>query len=130
MKTTIYHNPRCSKSRDALKFLTDAGVDAEVILYLDTGWSAETLKSLKTETGLSWESMLRADAAKELKTAIDNGDEQIIINHILTNPVALERPFVTTSKGTRLCRPITHLLEIIDERPTSPWFTERGEPVL
>ena len=37
MKTTIYHNPRCSKSRDALKFLTDAGVDAEVILYLDTG---------------------------------------------------------------------------------------------
>ncbi len=130
MKTTIYHNPRCSKSRDALKFLTDAGVDAEVILYLDTGWSAETLKSLKTETGLSWESMLRADAAKELKTAIDNGDEQIIINYILTNPVALERPFVTTSKGTRLCRPITQLLEIIDERPPSPWVTERGEPVL
>ncbi len=130
MKTTIYHNPRCSKSRDTLKFLTDAGVDAEVILYLDTGWSAETLKSLKTETGLSWESMLRADAAKELKTAIDNGDEQIIINHILTNPVALERPFVTTSKGTRLCRPITQLLEIIDERPPSPWVTERGEPVL
>jgi arsenate reductase len=130
MKTTIYHNPRCSKSRDALKFLTDAGVDAEVILYLDTGWSAETLKSLKTETGLCWESMLRADVAKELKTAIDNGDEQIIINYILTNPVALERPFVTTSKGTRLCRPITQLLEIIDERPPSPWVTERGEPVL
>ncbi len=130
MRTIIYHNPRCSKSRDALKFLNDSGVDPEIVLYLASGWETETLKSLKTNSGLSWETMLRADAAKELKTAIASADEQVIIDYILTNPVALERPFVTTAKGTRLCRPITRIFEIVDQRPASPWFTEKGEQVL
>ena len=130
MKTIIYHNPRCSKSRDALKFLNDSGIDPEIVLYLESGWETETLKSLKTNSGLTWETMLRADAAKELKTAIASADEQVIIDYILTNPVALERPFVTTAKGTRLCRPITRIFEIVDQRPASPWFTEKGEQVL
>ena len=130
MRTIIYHNPRCSKSRDALKFLNDSGIDPEIVLYLESGWETETLKSLKTNSGLNWETMLRADAAKELKTAIASADEQVIINYILTNPVALERPFVTTAKGTRLCRPITLIFEIVDQRPASPWFTEKGEQVL
>lgn len=130
MRTIIYHNPRCSKSRDALKFLNDSGIDPEIVLYLESGWETETLKSLKTNSGLTWETMLRADAAKELKTAIASADEKVIINYILTNPVALERPFVTTAKGTRLCRPITRIFEIVDQRPASPWFTEKGEQVL
>lgn len=130
MRTIIYHNPRCSKSRDALKFLNDSGIDPEIVLYLESGWETETLKSLKTNSGLTWETMLRADAAKELKTAIASADEQVIIDYILTNPVALERPFVTTAKGTRLCRPITRIFEIVDQRPASPWFTEKGEQVL
>lgn len=130
MRTIIYHNPRCSKSRDALKFLNDSGVEPEIVLYLESGWETETLKSLKTNSGLTWETMLRADAAKELKTAIASADEQVIIDYILTNPVALERPFVTTTKGTRLCRPITQIFEIVDQRPASPWFTEKGEQVL
>jgi arsenate reductase len=130
MRTIIYHNPRCSKSRDALKFLNDSGVDPEIVLYLASGWETETLKSLKTNSGLTWETMLRADAAKELKTAIASADEQVIIDYILTNPVALERPFVTTTKGTRLCRPITRIFELVDQRPASPWFTEKGEQVL
>ena len=130
MRTIIYHNPRCSKSRDALKFLNDSGIDPEIVLYLESGWETETLKSLKTNSGLTWETMLRADAAKELKTAIASADEQVIIDYILKNPVALERPFVTTAKGTRLCRPITRIFEIVDQRPASPWFTEKGEQVL
>lgn len=130
MRTSIYHNPRCSKSRDVLKFLNDSGVDPEIVLYLESGWDTDTLKSLKTNTGLSWEAMLRSDATNELKTAIESGDDKVIINHILTNPVALERPFVTTPKGTRLCRPITQIFDIVDQRPASPWFTEKGELVL
>ena len=130
MRATIYHNPRCSKSRDALKFMNDAGIDPEIILYLDAGWSEETLIALKTDSGLSWADMLRADAAKELKASLDSDDEQTIIEYIVANPVALERPFVTTLKGTRLCRPITQLLEIVDQQPASPWFTEKGEQIL
>lgn len=130
MTTTIYHNPRCSKSRDALKFLNDSGVEPIVVHYVDVGWTPDTLLTLKQESGLSWETMLRADAAAELKDALENNNEQQIIHYLIANPVALERPFVTTPMGTRLCRPIQTLLEIIDQRPISPWHTEKGERVI
>ena len=130
MDTTIYHNPRCSKSRDALKFLNDSGVEPIVVHYVDVGWTLDTLLTLKQESGLSWETMLRADAAAELKDALENNNEQQIIHYLIANPVALERPFVTTPMGTRLCRPIQRLLEIIDQRPISPWHTEKGERVI
>jgi len=130
MTTTIYHNPRCSKSRDALKFLNDSGVEPIVVHYVDVGWTPDTLLTLKQESGLSWETMLRADAAAELKDALENNNEQQIIHYLIANPVALERPFVTTPMGTRLCRPIQRLLEIIDQLPISPWHTEKGERVI
>ena len=130
MTTTIYHNPRCSKSRDALKFLNDSGVEPIVVHYVDVGWTPDTLLTLKQESGLSWETMLRADAAAELKDALENNNEQQIIHYLIANPVALERPFVTTPMGTRLCRPIYKLLEIIDQLPISPWHTEKGERVI
>lgn len=130
MTTTIYHNPCCSKSRDALKFLNDSGVEPIVVHYVDVGWTPDTLLTLKQESGLSWETMLRADAAAELKDALENNNEQQIIHYLIANPVALERPFVTTPMGTRLCRPIQRLLEIIDQRPISPWHTEKGERVI
>ena len=130
MDTTIYHNPRCSKSRDVLKFLNDSGVEPIVVHYVDVGWTLDTLLTLKQESGLSWETMLRADAAAELKDALENNNEQQIIHYLIANPVALERPFVTTPMGTRLCRPIQTLLEIIDQRPISPWHTEKGERVI
>ena len=130
MTTTIYHNPRCSKSRDALNFLNDSGVEPIVVHYVDVGWTPDTLLTLKQESGLSWETMLRADAAAELKDALENNNEQQIIHYLIANPVALERPFVTTPMGTRLCRPIQTLLEIIDQRPISPWHTEKGERVI
>ena len=130
MSVTIYHNPRCSKSRDALRFLNDSGLKPTIMLYLDAGWTAEILVSLKQSTDLGWEKMLRADAARELTTAIANADNKKIIDYVIKNPVALERPFVTTAKGTRPCRPLTALLEIIDERPRSPWLTEKGEEII
>jgi arsenate reductase len=130
MTTTIYHNPCCSKSRDALKFLNDSGVEPIVVHYVDVGWTPDTLLTLKQESGLSWETMLRADAAAELKDALENNNEQQIIHYLIANSVALERPFVTTPMGTRLCRPIQRLLEIIDQRPISPWHTEKGERVI
>ena len=130
MSATIYHNPRCSKSRDALRFLNDSGLKPTIVLYMDAGWTAEILVSLKQSTDLDWEKMLRTDAARELKTAIANADNKKIIDYVIQNPVALERPFVTTPKGTRLCRPLSALLEIIDERPRSPWLTEKGEEII
>ena len=51
MSVTIYHNPRCSKSRDALRFLNDSGLKPTIVLYMDAGWTAEILVSAQTKHG-------------------------------------------------------------------------------
>lgn len=126
----IFHNPQCSKSRDVLRFLKDAGVEPEVTLYLQTGWTRDVLLKLKEQSGLGWEIMLRNDAKKTLQAAIEENDDEVIIQQAINDPGIIERPFVITSKGVRLCRPITQLFEIVDTKPASPWLTERGERII
>lgn len=130
MQVTIYHNPKCSKSRDALRFLRDAGIKPTVVLYLDTGWTASLLHDLKEGTGLLWHEMLRPDARATLQGPIKKNKEAAIIQYVIDSPVALERPFVVSDRGTRLCRPIQIIFQIIESRPKSPWLTEKGIPVL
>ena len=130
MKVTIYHNPKCSKSRDALRFLRDAGIEPTIVLYLDTGWTAKLLRDLKAATGLGWHEMLRPDARATLQDQIEKKEEAAIIQHVINYPAALERPFVVSDTGTRLCRPIEAIFEIVGARPKSPWQTEKGVPVL
>ena len=130
MKVTIYHNPKCSKSRDALRFLRDAGLEPTIVLYLDTGWTAALLHDLKAATGLGWQEMLRPDTRAILQDSINKNEDAVIIQHVINYPAALERPFVVSGKGTRLCRPIQAIFEIVEARPKSPWLTEKGVPVL
>ena len=130
MKATIYHNPKCSKSRDALRFLKDSGIDPTIVLYLEAGWTAETLHELKENSDLDWKQMLRPDTQTTLKNALDENDVATVINYLIDQPVGLERPFVVTEKGTRLCRPIEAIFEITDLRPLAPWLTEKGTRVI
>ena len=130
MKVTIYHNPKCSKSRDALRFLRDAGIEPTIVLYLDTGWTAALLHDLKAATGLGWQEMLRPDTRAILQDSINKNEDAVIIQHVINYPAALERPFVVSGKGTRLCRPIQAIFEIVEARPKSPWLTEKGVPVI
>ena len=130
MKATIYHNPKCSKSRDALRFLRDAGIEPTIVLYLDTGWTAKLLRDLKAATGLGWHEILRPDALAILQDLIEKNEEDAIIQYVINYPAALERPFVVSDRGTRLCRPIQAIFEIVGAKPKSPWLTEKGVPVL
>jgi arsenate reductase (glutaredoxin) len=130
MKVTIYHNPQCGKSRDALRFLRDAGIEPIIVLYIDTGWTTTLLRDLKAATGLGWQEMLRPDARVILQNSIKKNEDAVIIQYVINNPAALERPFVVSDKGTRLCRPIQAIFEIVQARPKSPWLTEKGVPVL
>ena len=130
MKATIYHNPKCSKSRDALRFLRDAGIEPTIVLYLDTGWTAALLHYLKAATGLGWKEMLRPDTRVILQDSINKNEDAVIFQHVINYPAALERPFVVSGKGTRLCRPIQAIFEIVEARPKSPWLTEKGVPVI
>ena len=79
MKVTIYHNPKCSKSRDALRFLRDAGIEPTIVLYLDTGWTAAVLHDLKAAAGLGWQEMLRPDTRAILQDSINKNEDAVIV---------------------------------------------------
>lgn len=106
MKATIWHNPRCSKSRAALAILQDAGVEVDVIEYLKHPPTAAKLKQLYADAGMSLRDGLRSDA----KVA---GDDSAVLAAMAANPAIIERPLVETSKGVRLGRPPERIREIL-----------------
>jgi arsenate reductase len=111
MKATIYHNPRCSKSRETLAILQDAGADVTVIEYLKAPPSREELKRLYAKAGMTPREGLRVaeDAAKPLKTVSDDA----ILDAMVADPILIERPLVETDKGVRLGRPPEKVREIL-----------------
>ncbi len=111
MKATIYHNPRCSKSREALAILHDAGADITVVEYLNTPPSRAELARLYAKAGLSPRDGLRKaeDGAKPLKDASDDA----ILDAMAADPILIERPLVETEKGVRLGRPPEVIREIL-----------------
>jgi arsenate reductase len=112
VNATIYHNPRCSKSREALAILNGTpGLAVEVVEYLKTPPSRETLKALYQRAGMTAREGLRIaeDAAKPLKGA----DDDAILDAMAANPILIERPLVATDKGVRLGRPPERVREIL-----------------
>lgn len=106
MKATIYHYPRCSKSREALAILQDAGAEVEIVEYLKHPPSAETLRDLYARAGISPRDGLRKDA----KVA---GDDEAVLAAMAADPAIIERPLVATAKGVRLGRPPERVREIL-----------------
>ena len=111
MKATIYHNPRCSKSREALALLEAAGADVTVIEYLKTPPNRAELARLYAKAGMTPRQGLRAaeDGAKPLKTASDDA----ILDAMAADPILIGRPLVETEKGVRLGRPPEQVREIL-----------------
>ena len=111
MKATIWHNPRCSKSREALAILQDAGAEVEVIEYLKNPPSRGELKALYAAAGMTPREGLRTgeDAAKPLKGASDDA----ILDAMVASPILIERPLVETAKGVVLGRPPEKVREIL-----------------
>lgn len=111
MKATLYHNPRCSKSRAALALLQDAGAEVTVVEYLKHPPTRDTLARLYARAGMTAREGLRIgeDDAKPLKGA----DDATILDAMAANPILIERPLVETEKGVRLGRPPEKVLEIL-----------------
>jgi arsenate reductase len=111
MKATIYHNPRCSKSRETLALLEAAGADVTVVEYLKTPPSHDELARLYAKAGISPRDGLRKaeDGAKALK----NADDDAILDAMVADPILIERPLVETDKGVRLGRPPEKVREIL-----------------
>lgn len=111
---TIYHNPRCSKSRAALALLDERGYDITEVRYLDTPLTAIELRELISAAGLTAHDAVRKGEAeyKELGLSADTSDDELVAA-MASHPKLIERPFVKTDRGVRLARPTEVLEEIL-----------------
>lgn len=102
---TIYHNPKCSTSRQVLAMIEAAGHEPEVIEYLKAGWSKPQLKKLFTDAGVTARQALRANV-EEAEALLDpKVSDATLLGAMIAHPVLVNRPFVVSPKGARLCRP-------------------------
>lgn len=115
MDITIYHNPRCSTSRNTLAMIRDAGFEPHVIEYLNQPPDREQLNELISKAGLSVRAAMREKDALFHELGLDNPalSNDDLIDALLAHPALLNRPFVQTPKGVRLCRPVERILEIL-----------------
>ncbi len=111
MKATIWHNPRCGTSRNALAILDEAGAEVTIVEYLRDPPSPDELKRVYARAGISPRDGLRRKepAAQDLAAATD----EEIIDAMMLNPVLIERPLVETDKGAILARPAERVREIL-----------------
>ncbi|MDF3866130.1 arsenate reductase (glutaredoxin) [Pseudomonas denitrificans (nom. rej.)] len=112
---SIFHNPRCSKSRGALELLEERGIQPQIIRYLETPPSAAELKALLGKLGISARQLLRTgeDEYKELDLANPAlGDEQLIAA-MASHPKLIERPIVIVGDKAVIGRPPEKVLEIL-----------------
>ncbi|QQD19755.1 arsenate reductase (glutaredoxin) [Spongiibacter nanhainus] len=112
---TIYHNPRCSKSRQTLQLLEENGIEAEVIRYLETPPDAATLAELLEKLGLEPRQLLRKGEAeyKELGLADSSLSDDDLIKAMVAAPKLIERPIVVKGARAVLGRPPENVLELI-----------------
>jgi len=129
--TTIYHNPACSTSRNTLALLRHAGLQPEVIEYLQTPPSKERLRELLAAMGIPVRALLREKEARyaELKLGDPARSDDELLDAMLADPILINRPIVVTPLGARLCRPSEAVLEILPCGPIAPFTKEDGTPV-
>ncbi|CAM3856909.1 arsenate reductase (glutaredoxin) [Castellaniella denitrificans] len=111
----IYHNPRCSTSRKALEAVQATGRPVEVIEYLRALPPRDELRELIRAAGLTVREALRAkeSAYETLGLADPSLTDEQLLDAVERHPVLLNRPFVVTDKGARLCRPFETIREIL-----------------
>lgn len=114
MSVTIYHNPRCSKSRQTLQLLRDNGVEPSVIDYLSDPPTASTLAAILKKLGLAARDLMRKNEAvyKDLQLSAVDSEEKLIAA-MIENPILIERPIVLANGKAALGRPPESVLEIL-----------------
>lgn len=123
MTVVIYHNPNCSTSRNALAQIRARGIEPQIVLYLKNPPDRATLERIVAEVGGQGGGQ-GVDGAKavlrkkeklvaELGLNGPNVDDAALIDAMLAHPALIERPIVVTPKGTRVCRPLEKLAEVL-----------------
>lgn len=110
----IYHNPRCSKSRETLKLLEDRGITPRVVEYLKTPPSAAELTGILAKLGKSAKDIVRKKEAAEAGIDVAGSSEATLVAALVANPTAIERPIVVNGAKAALGRPPESVLAIVD----------------
>lgn len=112
---TIYHNPRCSKSRQTLQLLEQANAEFEVVEYLKNPPTLATLQSIKSKLGLEVRAMMRVKEAeyKEQNLADQNLTDTQLLEAIVATPKLLERPIVVSEQDAKIGRPPENVLALV-----------------
>ncbi len=115
MSTTIYHNPRCSKSRKTLELLRERGIKPDIVEYLRSPPDAQTLRSVLQVLGLPASALIRTGETEFAESGLnlDVATEAQIFAAISRYPKLLQRPIVVTAKGAVIGRPPENVLDII-----------------
>ena len=115
MRTTIYHNPRCSKSRQTLALLEERGIAPRVVDYLKTPPSAAELKTILKQLGLRPRDLMRKGEPlyAELGLKDRDLDDDALIALMVANPILIERPIVVSGGKAAIGRPPESVLGIL-----------------
>ena len=115
MAVTIYHNPRCSKSRQTLKLLQDRGIEPRIVEYLKTPPDPTTLATILDKLGLEPRQLMRRKEAPYKSLGLDDEglSREALIEAMVANPILIERPIVLSGDRAALGRPPEQVLEIL-----------------
>ena len=128
----IYHNPACGTSRNTLALILNTGAEVEVIEYLINPPSKTELIQLIQKSGLTVREAMRKNVEPYAVLQLDKEhwtDEQLI-DFMLQQPILINRPFVVTDLGVRLCRPSEVVLDILSAPQLHPFAKEDGEVII
>lgn len=132
MSVTIYHNPACGTSRNTLALIRAAGVEPEVVQYLETPPSREELVSLIGRMGMRPRDLLREKGTPYAQLGL--GDLSLSDDHLIDammeHPILINRPIVVGPRGVKLCRPSEEVLSILDRPLRADFVKEGGEVVV
>lgn len=129
---TIYHNPDCGTSRNALALIRNAGIEPTITEYLKTPPSRERLAELIAKMGVPVRALLREKGTPYRELGLDAAhwtDDQLV-DAMMKHPILINRPIVVTPLGARLCRPSEAVLDILPAPQKGPFAKEDGQVIV
>lgn len=132
MTVIIYHNPDCGTSRNTLGLIRNAGIEPDIIEYLKHPPDEATLVDLIAKAGLTVHAAVRQKGTPFLALGLDSPaiTDQALVEAMLAHPILINRPFVVTALGVRLCRPSELVLDILPQPQQGAYTKEDGERVI
>lgn len=131
MDVVIYHNPDCGTSRNTLGLIRNAGIEPHVIEYLKCPPSRALLRQMIARAGLTVRQALREKGTPfaELKLGDPSLSDDDLLDAMIAHPILINRPFVVTPNGVRLCRPSEQVIDLLPPQ-RGEFFKEDGEQVI